>query len=99
MTSYMLQMVILVVCSLSVSYRHCEALFWYHGLFEVMARTLVAKQIAEGDVGAVAVALAYRAQMVESVPMCDYDRPVDIIVTADSILSCSDHGKQVHPNG
>ncbi len=49
--------------------------------------------------GAVAVALAYRAQMVEAVPMCDYDRPVDIIVTADSMLSCSPCGRRVNPNG
>ncbi|BDA48163.1 5-formyltetrahydrofolate cyclo-ligase [Coccomyxa sp. Obi] len=44
------------------------------------------------------VALAYRAQLVEAVPMCDYDRPVDIIVTADSLLPCSPRGQQVRPN-
>ena len=49
--------------------------------------------------GAVAVALAYRAQMVEAVPMCDYDRPVDIIVTADNMLTCSPHHRQLHPSG
>ncbi|EIE18577.1 5-Formyltetrahydrofolate cycloligase [Coccomyxa subellipsoidea C-169] len=41
------------------------------------------------------VALAFRAQMVGAVPMCPYDRSVDIIVTADGMLSCSTRSQQL----
>ena len=36
-----------------------------------------------------AVALAFEAQMVESVPVEPHDRNVDIIVTAQGMLDCS----------
>lgn len=50
------------------------------------------------QLGAAAVALAYRTQMVEEVPMCPYDKPVDIIVTPDSMYYCSLRGQQLQPS-
>ncbi|KAK9902126.1 hypothetical protein WJX75_005309 [Coccomyxa subellipsoidea] len=44
------------------------------------------------------VALAYRAQMVEAVPMCPYDKSVDVVVTADGMLFCSPRGQQLQPS-
>ncbi len=39
-----------------------------------------------------AVALAFRAQMVEEVPMAENDRGVDVIVTADGLTAVSAAG-------
>lgn len=35
------------------------------------------------------VALAFRAQLVEEVPVADNDQRVDVLVTADGVLECS----------
>lgn len=40
-----------------------------------------------------AVALAFREQMVEEVPVTPSDCTVDIIVTSDAILACTERGK------
>jgi 5-formyltetrahydrofolate cyclo-ligase len=40
------------------------------------------------------VALAFRAQLVESVPTAPCDRDVDIIVTADREILCSERARQ-----
>lgn len=41
-----------------------------------------------------AVALAFRAQLVESVPTAAHDINVDILVTADETKACSQRGQQ-----
>ena len=41
-----------------------------------------------------AVALAFRAQLVESVPTAPNDRGVDIVVTADREILCSMRARQ-----
>jgi 5-formyltetrahydrofolate cyclo-ligase len=39
------------------------------------------------------VALAFRAQMMDQVPVDNLDQPVDIIVTADGVMCCSERAK------
>lgn len=34
------------------------------------------------------VALAFRAQVVDAVPMADNDQRVDVLVTADGVFEC-----------
>lgn len=41
------------------------------------------------------VALAFRAQMMEQVPVDDLDQPVDLIVTADGVMYCSERAKSM----
>ena len=41
-----------------------------------------------------AVALAFKAQLVECVPTATHDIDVDILVTADDTTACSARGRQ-----
>ena len=41
-----------------------------------------------------AVALAFKAQLVECVPTATHDIDVDILVTADETTACSARGRQ-----
>lgn len=46
-----------------------------------------------------AVALAFEAQLVESVPVEPHDRGVDIVVTAHDMLCCSPRSQQLLKDG
>lgn len=46
-----------------------------------------------------AVALAFRAQLVGEVPVAPNDRDVDIIVTADSQILCSERARMLRSAG
>lgn len=37
--------------------------------------------------------MAYRAQLVGEVPVEAHDRPVDVLVTADEVIACSERGR------
>ncbi len=41
-----------------------------------------------------AVALAFRAQMVDSIPMTEHDERVDVLVTADGVHRVSERGQE-----
>ncbi|GAB4822645.1 hypothetical protein N2152v2_009691 [Parachlorella kessleri] len=41
------------------------------------------------------IALSYRAQLVERVPIDPHDLPVDVIVTADEVIRCSQRGQEL----
>lgn len=41
-----------------------------------------------------AVALAFKAQIVDSVPMTEHDRPVDVLVMADGVHRVSERGQE-----
>lgn len=44
------------------------------------------------------VAIAFRAQFFDEVPCDAHDQPVDLLVTADGVLYCSERGKEVEKN-
>ena len=41
------------------------------------------------------VAIAFRAQFFDEVPCDAHDQPVDLLVTADEVIFCSERGKEV----
>jgi 5-formyltetrahydrofolate cyclo-ligase len=40
-------------------------------------------------------ALAYRSQIIEHIPMEDHDKPIDILITADGVLRCSERARKL----
>lgn len=61
-----------------------------------MGATHTAARLTEvGSVCCAAVALAFNAQLVDQVPMCEYDEKVDVLVTSEGAHGCTERGQQV----
>ena len=63
------------------------------GYYDKFIATCLARSSLHGWCPPLFVALAFRVQMVEDVPCDAHDQLVDIIVTPDEVVYCSDRGK------